>query len=272
MNAPALAASLPPRLAPRERRRSLPRIYLLEAWYEWVKVMRLPAYVVPTIMFPVIFYLLFGVSMKEQSGGFDVSTYLLATYGAFGAMTASLFSFGVSVAVERGQGWTLFKRATPMPPLAHLAGRLAVSMVFSLVIVGILFALGAGLAGVRMPAGTWAALAATIVAGGAVFALFGLALGYWIGPNSAPAVVNLISMPMAILSGMWLPLSMLPEFLRRLAPFLPAYHYANLALDVIGAGRGGSPAVSVAYLGCFAAVSLGAAWWGYRRDEGRTFG
>jgi ABC-2 type transport system permease protein len=270
MNAPAISTSI----GSRERRRSLPRIYALEAWCEWLKVVRLPAYVVPMVMFPVVFYLFFGVAMKQASGGFNIATYLLATYGAFGAMTASLFSFGVSVAVERGQGWTQFKRATPMPPLAHLVGRLAVSMVVSAVIIGILFALGAALGGVRMPAGTWAALAGTLVAGGAVFALFGLALGYWIGPNSAPGVVNLVSMPMALVSGMWIPLAMLPEFLRRLAAFLPAYHYANLALGIIGARPAGSlaPAVSVIYLASFAAVALVAAWWGYRRDEGKTYG
>jgi ABC-2 type transport system permease protein len=271
MNAPALtptSAGAPGRAD----RRSLLRIYLLEAWYEWIKVIRLPAYLITTILFPVGFYLFFGVAMKQSSGGFDLSTYLLATYGAFGAMTASLFNFGVSVAVERGQGWTQFKRATPMPPLAHLVGRLVVSMVITLIILSILFALGAGLGGVRLPAATWWALAGTLVAGGAVFALFGLALGYWIGPNSAPGVVNLIAMPMALVSGMWIPLAALPAVLHRVAHLLPAFHYANLALGIVGHGQGVAPLASVAYLAVFAALSLAAAWLGYRRDEGKTYG
>jgi ABC-2 type transport system permease protein len=274
MNAPtpATVPGTPPARATGGARRSLPRIYLLEAWYEGLKVIRLPAYLITTILFPVGFYLFFGVAMKGNTGGFDISTYLLATYGAFGAMTASLFNFGVSVAVERAQGWTQFKRATPMPPLAHLVGRLAVSMVVTLVILAILFALGAGLGGVRMPAATWLALAGTLVAGGAVFALFGLALGYWVGPNSAPGVVNLIAMPMALVSGMWIPLVALPAILRQVAHFLPAFHYANLALGIVGHGEGVPAAASVTYLAVFAALSLAAAWLGFRRDEGRTYG
>ena len=41
-----------------------------------------------------------------------VATYLLATYATFGVIGAALFGFGVGVAVERGQGWMLLKRAS----------------------------------------------------------------------------------------------------------------------------------------------------------------
>lgn len=92
------------------------QLYLLEARYELVKLSRLPAYAVPTIGFPVMFYLLFGVAMSgtRVTGGRDISSYLLATYGAFGLIGAGLFALGVGVAVERAQGWLLVKRASPM--------------------------------------------------------------------------------------------------------------------------------------------------------------
>jgi ABC-2 type transport system permease protein len=35
---------------------------------------------------------------------------------------------------------------------------------------------------------------------------------------------------MVIASGLWLPLEILPEFVQGLAPFLPTYHLAQLAL------------------------------------------
>ena len=45
---------------------------------------------------------------------------------------AALFGFGVGVAVERGQGWLLLKRATPMPPLAYLLAKMATAVAFGL--------------------------------------------------------------------------------------------------------------------------------------------
>ena len=227
-------------------------------------------YAIPTLAFPLMFYLLFGVSMK--SSAFPMGTYLLATYGSFGVMGAALFGFGVGIAIERGQGWMLFKRATPMPPLAHVFGKLAMCLAFAGIMVGALFTLGLTLGGVHQPAGTLAALAGVLIAGAIPFAAFGLALGSWLGPNSAPAIVNLIYLPAAFASGMWFPIQMLPRFFRELAPFLPPYHYAQLALRTIGMARQDRPAVSVAVLAVFTVLSLVLAGVGFRRDEGRTFG
>jgi ABC-2 type transport system permease protein len=123
-----------------------------------------------------------------------------------------------------------------------------------------------------MPAAAWLSLAGVLVSGAIPFGAFGLALGYWAGPNSAPATVNLIYLPMALASGMWFPIEMLPSFLKGLAPWLPSYHYAQLALERIGFGRGEPVSLHVAVLAVFAIVSLLLARAGYRRDEGKTFG
>lgn len=260
-------------------KRSLTRIYALEARYELLKLLRLPAYVLPTLAFPTMFYLLFGVAFRRGGGPFDMATYLVATYGAFGVMNAALFSFGVGVAMERGQGWMLFKRATPMPPLAWFAGRLAACVLFSAMMVTFLFTLAATAGEVRMPLAQWLSLAAVLVAGAVPFSAFGLAIGSWAGPNSAPAIINLISLPMGFASGMWIPIQMLPDLMKKTAVFLPSYHYAQLALGRLGysgglgaAGHGAPLLRSVAVLAVFTVVSLLFARRGFRRDEGKTFG
>ena len=91
------------------------RVFLLETKYECLQLIRMPAYSIPTVLFPAVFYLFFGIVMPSSrpATAVQVATYLVATYSAFGVMGASLFSFGVSIAVERGQGWTEVKRTTP---------------------------------------------------------------------------------------------------------------------------------------------------------------
>lgn len=259
---------------PAARERSLARIYLLEAKSELLKVWRVPAYTLPTLAFPMLFYLFFGVVMAKKSPqGLQIATYLLATYGTFGVLGASLFGFGVGVAMERGQGWMLFKRATPMPPLAHLAGKLAMCLLFSLLVVAGLFGLGVTVGGVTAPLSTLLRLGAVTVAGALPFGAMGLAIGYWAGPNSAPALVNLIYLPMAIGSGLWFPIQMLPTVMQKIAPVFPAYHLAQLGLGILGLGKPRvEPLTSVVVLAAFTLAALALAWAGYRRDEGRTFG
>lgn len=253
-------------------RRSLPRIYALEALYELRKVSRLPAFVLPTLGFAPVFYSLFGFTLRGPDQPLR-ALYLLATYGAFGVMGAALFCLGNGVATERGQGWMLWKRTTPMPLTAYFAAKAAVAVAFGAVIVAILFVLAAGPAGVRLPLGTWAGLAGVLIAGAIPFCAVGLALGYVAGPNSAPAIINLIYLPASLCSGLWLPIDMLPRFLQRIALWLPPYHYGQLALRVIGKERGGGAWwIDAGVLAATTVLGLVAAAILMRRDDGRTYG
>jgi ABC-2 type transport system permease protein len=249
------------------------RIYLLEAKYELLKLARLPAYALPTIGFPLLFYTLFAVTFGKgkSMGGVDAAAAMLANYGAFGVIGAALFGFGVGVAVERGQGWTLLKRASPMPPGAGFCAKIAMSLIFSTAIVISMSILATTLAGVRLPAGEWLALGGVLVAGALPFCAMGLAFGTLCGPNSAPAVVNLVYLPMAFASGLWIPVQMLPGFLQTIAPFMPPYHLGQLALKTIGADLGRPVALHLAALAAVTVGSLALAGLASRREE-RTYG
>lgn len=249
------------------------RIYWLEAKSEVIKAWRLPVYSVFTLVFPLMFYTVFGLTFgTEAAGPVNVAAYMLATYGAFGVIGAALFGFGVGVASERGQGWLRLKRASPMPPAAYFGAKIAMALLFGLLVVLGLFALGFFLFGVRLPIPTWAALLGTLLLGALPFCALGVALGYASGPNSAAAVVNLVYLPMVFASGLWIPIEQLPGFMQRLAPFLPPYHYAQLALGTMGADRGGAAWLHLLALLAFTALFLGVALWAYRRDEGKTYG
>jgi ABC-2 type transport system permease protein len=245
------------------------RAYALEAKYEFVKQARMPAYALPSITFPVMFYLLFGVMFGggRPAAGTTVATYLLATYGTFGVIGAALFGFGVGVAIERGQGWMTLKRATPMPPFAYFLSKVTMAMAFGAIIILLLIAVGTTSGGVRLSVAEALGLGGMLVVGTIPFCALGLAIGYFAGPNSAVAIVNLIFMPMAFASGLWIPVEMLPPVVRAISPMLPPFHLAQLALGTIGTGLGAPAWTHIVTLAGFTALGLGIAWIGYRRDE-----
>ena len=101
----------------------------------------------------------------------------------------------------------------------------------------------------------------------------GLALGYFAKPNSAPAMVNLVYLPMSFCSGLWIPIFMLPHVLQKVALVLPPYHMSQLALNAIGVNPHPSPAWG--HLEPLIGVTLlflGLAAYGYWRDEGASYG
>jgi len=250
------------------------RIHLLEIKYEFLKAIRMPAYALPTIGFPLLFYVFFGLVFgRQQGGGVNMATNLIATYGCFGVIGASLFGFGVTVAIERGQGWMEVKRTTPMPVSAYFTAKLAMAMIFSSIIVLGLFALGIGFGHVQMTLGTAASLFGVLVLGSVTFSALGLAIGYFAGPNSAAPIVNLIYLPVAFLSGLWVPIWILPRALQRFAFLLPPFHYSQIALRIIGGGRLTIPLyVHVVAMLVATVIFLAIAYYAWRRDEGKMYG
>jgi ABC-2 type transport system permease protein len=247
------------------------RMLRIEIGAELLKHLRLPIYAVSTIAFPVMFYLLFA-TMNAGAGPVHVPTYMLATYGAFGVIGASLFSFGVSVAVERAQGWMRLKRASPLPGAVTVIARLANALVFSAVIVLILIAVGTLVAGVRLSPAEVVALLAVQMLAALPFCVIGQALGYALGPNSAPVVINLAYLPMAFASGLWMPIDVLPSFVQAIAPWLPAYHHGQLALASLGFAPADAVPGHVAALLLTTAIAGVGAVIAYRRASLATYG
>jgi ABC-2 type transport system permease protein len=250
------------------------RIYVKEAKYEFLKNLRLRVYTASVLSFPLMFYVLFGLVLnpKQAIGGTGVPTYLIATYGTFGVMGASLFGTAAGLASDRGLGWLQVKRASPMPPFAYFTAKVVTSMIFSTIIVLALFALGLIFGGVRMPVAEFARLLGTLVAGSLPFSAMGLAIGYFAGPNSAPPTINLIYLPMSFCSGLWVPFMFLPKVVRQIALVLPPYHLSQLALGVVGAGEHESNAAHWEVLLAFTMICLGVARIGFQRDQGKLYG
>lgn len=235
--------------APSPARRSTHRrlrSYALEARSECLRMLREPMFVVPTLLFPALFYGLFGVLLNRGNAG--AAQYLLASYGVFGVIGAAMFGFGVTIAMDRQRGLLRLKRVWPVPPGAPLLAKMAMAMAFALavsLIVGLIARFGAD---VQLGASQWALLALVDVLGALPFCAIGLYFGTLVSGNAAPAVLNLLYLPMAFLSGLWLPLAMLPDMIGKLAPAWPAYHLAQLALKVVGHDAGAPVAVHVGVL------------------------
>jgi ABC-2 type transport system permease protein len=227
--------------------------YATEARCELLRYLREPAFVLPVMLFPAVFYVMFGVVLARGNG--DAARYMLASYSTFGVMAPGLFGFGVSLALERDGGLLELKRAMPMPPGAYLLGKLLMAVLVAAGVGVLLLALAILLAKVPLAPAQVAALLVTDVLGVVPFCALGLLVGTWIKGQGAPGLLNLVYLPMAFLSGLWFPLQLMPAALRALAPVWPSYHLNELALAAVGMGRS-PPLPHVLVLALFAIACL----------------
>jgi len=210
--------------------------YLAEARSECLRYLRAPGFMMPIILFPTLFYLLFGIVMAKSEGA-DAARYLLASYSVFGVMSPGLFGFGVSLAIERDGGLLTLKRALPMPPGAYLLGKMLMAMVAAAMVVVLLLAMAFGLAHLPLTIGQAAGLVLCGMLGVLPFCALGMFVGTLIKGQGAPGMLNLVYLPMSFLSGLWFPLPMLPKVLQGIAPVWPSYHLDRIALAAVGLGQ-----------------------------------
>lgn len=159
-----------------------------------------------------------------------------------------------------------------MPPFAYFVAKFFMGAMFSFIVVSLLLVLGVAFGGVRMSFLDMGHLVGTLVAGSIPFCAMGLAVGYFMGPNSAPAVINLIYLPMSFGSGLWVPFQFLPKVVKQIALYLPPYHLAQLALRIIGFSGNETNWTHWKVLIGFTLLCLGVARFGFQKDEEKMYG
>lgn len=208
--------------------------YLGDIRFEFVKMARTPAFAVPTLFFPAMFYVLFGVIMGHGQGP-DAALNVFARMGVFGTMAPGLFGFGVSLAFEREYGLLTFKQALPTPPGSYLLARMVMAMLFASVISSLLIVLALFLAHAPITGLQAIEVFCIEVLGVLPFCAIGLFVGSLASGQAAPAIVNIIYLPMAFLSGLWVPFQYLPvPMLKEIAPLWPSFHLSQIAMHALG--------------------------------------
>lgn len=199
---------------------------------EILKAVRAPEYILPTLLFPVIFFTLFAIVLTNSS---DYTMYLLATYGIFAVMGPALFGFGVGVAHERDRGWLALKRALPTNGYSYVLAKTIVTLIFASLSLLTIY-LMAGFAGdVRLSTSTWISLFFVHLFATIPFLMLGLAMGFRLSSNGAVAITNIVFFGLTILGGLWFPISQFPNVMQLVSKITPSYHFAEVALAVIGA-------------------------------------
>jgi len=238
--------------------------YVAEARYECVRVFRAPGFVLPTLGLPMALYLFFGVVLAEADRTAAIDAFVFTGFTVMGVMGPGLFGFGIFVATERAQGLFTLKRALPAPRMVYFSAKLVMAALFAaFVTVGLI--LVASLAGkIALRPGQAALFTLVTVAGAVPFCAMGLLIGSWASGRSAPAIVNLLFLPMIYLSGILIPL---PPSFAAIQQASPAYHLDRLALGVLGGSSTGSVLAHVTVLTGMTAVFLLLSVWRFSHDE-----
>jgi ABC-2 type transport system permease protein len=229
-----------------------------------LELLRYPAFLVPTLLLPAVFFLFF-----VSPGTPGQATARMATFAGFAVIGVAFFQFGVGIAVDRASPWERYLRTLPVQPAVRLLARLASAALFAIAAAVVLLATAVAATDASLSARRGGELAATLVAGTVPFAFLGITLGYWAPAKGALPIANLLYLVLSYAGGLWEQPRHLPHLVRSVSPYLPT----RALSDALVATALGAPIAwrSWAVLAGFAAGFGALAVLGYRRDEGRRF-
>jgi ABC-2 type transport system permease protein len=212
---------------------------------------------------PICYMLLFAPLLKNLVGvpGFPRGgAYNIFTPGLMVMMAIFGVGFaGFGIIGRLRSGFIERMRVTPVSRLAMILGTLGVDMCLFLVHIVLLVVVGL-LLGFRPDAGGLALLGVLLLLTGTAMACFSYALALLVRDEGGLAAsVNLFVLPLMLLSGIMLPISLAPDILQNVAKVNP-FSYAVDASRAMVAGSLGDGSVLKAFV-IIGALALVAVLW-----------
>lgn len=177
---------------------------------------------------------------KQTVSGYPIRYVDWLAPGVFGmnVMFASLFGVGYSIVRYRKNGVLKRLRATPLTALEFLSAQIASRLWLILLVTTLVFSATNFMVDFRMY-GSYFDLFLVLVAGTLCLISLGLIIAARMSSEeTANGVLNLITIPMMILSGVWFSLDGSSPIVQKLSLLLPLTHINNAARSIMLDGAG----------------------------------
>ncbi len=187
-------------------------------------------------IFPLLLYTLlrsvYSDEIEINGVGVPSADVLLAGLFGYGAANTAFGGLAIILVGRRETGILKRLRSTPLPPATYLSAVLLSTLaIFALQAVALLL-LGRFVFDANAPA-NWLGFAGAVVLGVACFAGLGVGAAALIrSAEGVSAVVNVVLLPMAFLSGSFGPTDDYPRFLEAITNVLPLTYFLDIVNGV----------------------------------------
>ncbi len=213
-----------------------------------------------TVIMPVFLLLLFNAIFHGhtdfQGRKVPAAAYYTASIVAYEVMLTSFGSLLISVTTTREAGLLKRFRGTPMPSWIYLTAEIGQTTVVVVLTVAVLVAVGAVFYHVALSAHLLAGLVVYVLVGTASFCALGLAAtSVCPTTDTASAIGPFATVVLAFVSGVFIPVAVMPAWLLDLGKVFPLEHLARGLQTAFLVP--GSTGITAANVGVIAAWGVG---------------
>jgi ABC-2 type transport system permease protein len=225
------------------------QLALTQARYALISSFRNPRTVVFQMAFPIVLLILFNSIFTKGSdetvrfggGTITASAYFTAGLAAYAIALSTFTNLAIGLTMQRESGQLKRLRGTPMPSWTFVAGQIMRSAVLVLIMVVALFGIGGIAFGVDLPAEHLLGVLIYAVLGTAAFAALGIAATVVTTTvDSASTIGPFTVVMLSFVSGVFISVDTLPNWLEAVGKVFPLYHLAEGLQTCLVSGAGGT--------------------------------
>lgn len=243
------------------------KLILLHLRFRLQELRRQPAYVVMSLVLPILVFAFFGVPNAKTP---EAAQMLMASFSCFAMISVVLNQLALQVSFEKSGPWNIYLHTLPVHASQIFIARIIAQIVFAMFSVAAVVLVAHLTVDVNLPRERWWSFCLSVYLGGISFASLGVLLGILFHSHSIISAANLFYLPLTFAGGLWLPPNALPKVVQDISEYLPTRMYGEVVWAAVL-----DTELKIKYVWGLIIYMLGfiiLAFILYRRDEGRRFG
>jgi len=224
-------------------------LVLKQTRYGLVKTTRNPRVLVFSIFFPILLLVLFNsiftsggdATTKFAGGRIDTDAYFTAGILAYAIMMSSFSTLAIGLTTRRESGELKRMRGTPMPAWTFITAEVARVVVQIALMALVMMLIGHFAFGVDLPGDSAVGFVVYVALGTAAMATLGIAItAFLASADAASTVAPFTAVILSFVSGVFIPVETLPNWLEEVGRVFPLYHLAEGLQTTLVSGRSGT--------------------------------
>ena len=194
---------------------------------ELILMKRQAAYYLLSIGLPSVFYLIFSGVMSSDTPTSVLRLYLFSMT-VFSIMSSAFFSIPSSLQSDKTNNWQKMIQHSPVSMVEYYISKLFSALLTFLLSIVVVFSVGHFVRGVSLPTMDWLIIALIILFGSLFFIAMGVLVSLLPSAQLMSVVGNIAYMALAVLGGLWFPLTMFPKWLQSIGKLTPSYQLMQI--------------------------------------------
>jgi imidazolonepropionase-like amidohydrolase/ABC-type multidrug transport system permease subunit len=186
-------------------------------------------------LFPLMFFFIFGYAFDAKQGSTSVIVVTMVT--TIGILGSGFFGAGMRAVQEREENILRRYKVAPITPVPLLLASIVMGVILYLPTVVLMLFLAHNLYGMPMPINLFS-LFLFVCVGAAAFRSLGLIIAAVVNSSQeANVLIQIVYMPMLLLSGATFPLQFMPSWLQIVTQFIPASYLVTGMSGILQRGE-----------------------------------